>query len=66
MRNAKTRKILIHVAMLGSLALLAACDNASSTIFDNNCSGNAMISNPDYCTGTLHPNAGPWAGGKAM
>jgi hypothetical protein len=58
------RKILIHVAMLGSLLAVAACDNASSTIFDNNCSGNAMIANPDYCTGTLHPNAGPWAGGK--
>jgi len=46
--------------------LLGACDNASSTFFDNNCSGNAAIENPDYCTGTLHPNAGPWAGGKAM
>jgi hypothetical protein len=57
------RKTLIHVALLGSLALLAACDNASSTIFDNNCSGNGAIENPDYCTGTLHPNAGPWAGG---
>jgi hypothetical protein len=46
--------------MLGSLALLAACDSASSTIFDNNCSGNGAIENPDYCTGTLHPNAGPY------
>ena len=58
------RKTLIHVALLGSLlSLLAACDNASSTIFDNNCSGNGAIENPDYCTGTLHPNAGPWANG---
>jgi hypothetical protein len=27
----------------------------------NNCSGNGYA-NPDYCTGTLHPNAGPYAG----
>ena len=59
------RKTLIHVAMLGSLLLLAACGSASS-VFDNNCSGNGAIENPDYCTGTLHPNAGPWSGGKAM
>lgn len=65
MRIAHTRKILIHVAMLGSLLLLGACDAASSHVFDNNCSGNGMIENPDYCTGTLHPNAGPWANGPA-
>ena len=59
------RKTLIHVAVLGSLLLLGACGSASS-VFDNNCSGNAMIHNPDYCTGTLYPNAGPWASGKAM
>jgi hypothetical protein len=66
MRIALTRKTLIQAAMLGTLLALGACDNASSTLFDNNCSGNAMIQNPDYCTGTLHPNAGPWSGGKAM
>ena len=64
MRNAPTRKTLIHAAMLGTLLLLGACTD--SKVFDNNCSGNAMIENPDYCTGTLHPNAGPWAGGKAQ
>ena len=66
MRIAPTRKTLIHVAMLGTLLLLGACDNATSTVFDNNCSGNAMITNPDYCTGTLHPNAGPYAGHQKM
>jgi hypothetical protein len=58
------RKTLIHVAMLGSLLMLGAC--SASSLFDTNCSGNGMIENPGYCTSTLHPNAGPWAGGKAM
>jgi hypothetical protein len=56
------RKILVSLATLAGLLLLGACDHASSSIFDNNCTGNGAIENPDYCTGTLHPNAGPYAG----
>lgn len=54
------RKTFIHLTVLGSMLLLSAC--AGSMIFDTNCSGNGAIQNPDYCTKTLHPNAGPWAG----
>ncbi|MET1028130.1 MAG: hypothetical protein ABWY00_13245 [Dongiaceae bacterium] len=52
-------KTLINLAVLGSLLLLGAC--AGSKIFDTNCSGNGVIENPDYCTKSLHPVAGPWA-----
>jgi hypothetical protein len=45
--------------LVAALLLLTAC--SESRIFDTNCSGNGMISNPDYCTGTLHPYAGPWS-----
>lgn len=54
------RKTLIQLAVLGTMLLLGGC--AGSSVFDTNCSGNSPIQNPDYCTGTLHPNAGPWAG----
>ena len=54
------RKAFIHLTVLGSLLLLSACA-AGSGLFDNNCTGTHGIVNPDYCTGTLHPNAGPWA-----
>jgi len=43
------------MVVLGGLLLLNACTGM------NNCSGNGF-ENPDYCTGTLHPNAGPYAG----
>lgn len=56
------KKTTVLIALLGGLLLLGAC-SSDSKIFDNNCTGNAMVENPDYCTGTLHPNAGPWAGG---
>lgn len=52
----KRRSQLILVA---GLLLLTAC--AESRIFDTNCSGNGWISNPGYCTDTLHPYAGPWS-----
>ena len=55
------RKTLIQIAVLGTMLLLGAC--SEGTMFDTNCSGNGAIKNPDYCTGTLHPNAGPWADG---
>jgi hypothetical protein len=58
------KKTLLTLTMMGALLLVAGCDS-SSRIFDNNCSGNAMIKNPSYCTGTLHPNAGPWAAAKS-
>ena len=58
----KTTPLLALIAAL----LLGGCDAATSSVFDNNCSGNAMIANPDYCTGTLHPNAGPWSGHGKM
>ena len=49
----------IRLALLGSLLLLGACTSM------NNCTGNGYAS-PEYCTGTLHPNAGPWAHGEKM
>jgi hypothetical protein len=49
------RKTLLCLATLGGLMLLGACTTM------NNCSGNGYA-NPGYCTGTLHPNAGPYAG----
>ena len=48
-----------HLILAVSLLLLAAC--SESRLFDTNCSGNGMITNGGYCTGTLHPYAGPWS-----
>jgi hypothetical protein len=48
-----------QLALIAGLLLLSAC--AESRIFDTNCSGNGMISNPTYCNNDLHPYAGPWA-----
>jgi hypothetical protein len=48
------RKILLSLATLAGLLLTGACTEM------NNCTGNGF-ENPDYCTGTLHPNAGPYA-----
>ena len=48
------RKILVSMATLAGLMLLGACTEM------NNCTGNGF-ENPEYCTGTLHPNAGPYA-----
>jgi hypothetical protein len=45
-------KILLSLAALGLLAL-GGCTEM------NNCTGNGF-ENPEYCTGTLHPNAGPY------
>jgi hypothetical protein len=55
------RKIFIHLTVLGSMLLLSAC-SAGSGMFDNSCTGAGGMVNADYCTKTLHPNAGPWAG----
>ena len=54
------KKSLLMLTALGLLLMAAACDS-SSRFVDNNCSGNATIENPTYCTNTLHPNAGPYA-----
>ena len=51
---------IVKLTLLGGLLLLGAC-SADSKLFDNNCTGHAMVENPNYCSGTLHPNAGPWA-----
>ena len=48
------RKMLLSLIALGGLTLLGACTTS------NNCSGNGY-DNAEYCTGTLHPNAGPFA-----
>ena len=60
------RKMLLSLATpvlaLGGLLLLGACDHSSSSLFDGNCSGNGAIENSEYCTGVLHPNAGPYSG----
>jgi len=48
------RKMFLTLAALFTLALLGACTEM------NNCTGNGF-ENPEYCTGTLHPNAGPYA-----
>lgn len=57
------RKNLVKLALFGGLlSLLTACDFASSRMFDNNCSGNASVQNPSYCSDTFHPNAGPFTG----
>lgn len=50
---------LTQLVIVASLLVLSAC--AESRIFDTNCSGNGMITNAGYCTGTLHPYAGPWS-----
>ena len=49
------KKTIIQLTLLGTLLLLGACTSM------NNCSGNGYA-NAEYCTGTLHPNAGPYAG----
>jgi hypothetical protein len=60
------RKTLLSLATpalaLCGLLALSACDHSSSHLFDGNCSGNGGIENSEYCLGTLHPNAGPYAG----
>ena len=56
------KKSLLTLTIMGAMLLLAGCDFASNRLVDNNCSGNGMIENPSYCTGVLHPNAGPYAG----
>jgi hypothetical protein len=48
------RNTLLSLAALAGLLLTGACTEL------NNCSGNGYA-NPEYCTGTLHPNAGPYA-----
>jgi hypothetical protein len=48
-----------QLILVAGLLLLTAC--AESRIFDTNCSGNGMITNVGYCTGNLHPYAGPWS-----
>jgi len=48
------RKLLLTLAALAGLMATGACTEM------NNCSGNGF-ENPEYCTGTLHPNAGPYA-----
>jgi hypothetical protein len=58
------KKSLLTLTVMGAMLLLTACDS-SSRIFDNNCTGDGMIKNPSYCTGTLHPNAGPYAAAKS-
>src|SRR3954447_22379753 len=50
----KATALVLPLALLGGL-LVSACTGT------NNCTGNGW-ENPDYCTGTLHPNAGPYAG----
>ena len=50
------RKILFSLVTLSGLLLLGACTSM------NSCTGNGYA-NAEYCTGTLHPNAGPYAGG---
>jgi hypothetical protein len=52
----KTSRLALTVM---ALLLLAACDFSSNLMVDNNCTGNG-IQNPAYCTGVLHPNAGPY------
>ncbi len=47
------RKIVLSIAALGFLAL-GACTEM------NNCTGNGF-ENPEYCTSTLKPAAGPYA-----
>jgi outer membrane protein assembly factor BamE (lipoprotein component of BamABCDE complex) len=58
------KKSRLTLTVMAALLLLAACDFSSNRMVDNNCScsGNGMIKNPAYCTGVLHPNAGPYTG----
>ena len=48
------RKLIVTLAIFGGLLLTGACTTM------NNCSGNGYA-NAEYCTGTLPPNAGPYA-----
>jgi hypothetical protein len=48
------RKTILCLVTLGGLLLVGGCTSL------NNCSGNGYA-NAQYCTGTLHPNAGPYA-----
>ena len=56
------RKKILTLAVLGGALLLAGCAEdlrgAQNLMVDNNCSGNGH-QNDNYCTGTLHPIAGP-------
>jgi hypothetical protein len=66
-------KQMTLLAMLAGAVMIAGCtastDGVSlseSKFIDNNCSGNGWITNEQWCTEELHPNAGPWAGSPAM
>ncbi len=66
-------KRLTVLAVLAGAAMLAGCSASTNGIslseskfIDNNCSGNGWITNEAWCTDTLHPNSGPWAGSSAM
>jgi hypothetical protein len=54
-RKKAMRTLILCLAAISVLAI-TGCTSL------NNCSGNGYA-NPGYCTGTLHPNAGPYAGG---
>jgi hypothetical protein len=57
------RKKILTLAMLGGAMLLAGCADdlrgQQNLMVDNNCSGNGH-QNESYCTGSLHPYAGPY------
>ena len=56
-------KLYKALVLLLGLGVLAGCDSSSS-IFDNNCSGDGFITNVNHCKNDLHPSAGPWADGR--
>jgi len=55
-------KKILTLAILGGALMLAGCAEdlrgAQNLMVDNNCSGDGH-QNDSYCTGTLHPIAGP-------
>ncbi|HWA50808.1 MAG TPA: hypothetical protein VG742_21250 [Dongiaceae bacterium] len=62
-------KHMTVLAMLAGAMLIAGCTASTegvslseSKFIDNNCSGNGWITNEAWCTDSLHPSAGPWAG----
>jgi hypothetical protein len=56
------RQKILTLAALGGALLLAGCAedlrDSQNLMVDNNCSGNGK-GNESWCTGVLHPVAGP-------
>ena len=60
---------LTVTAIILGVALLAGCSVSQEGVslsefkwVDNNCTGNGLLKNPDWCSGSFGASMGPYAG----